>query len=356
MIICSNCGVTNNEENGRFCRKCGALLPVPSKSPRIKIATQKPKEIKKKKEKKKIRREAEKIPSETRFFNPNLNKIQNSNNLDLHEIPKIEPLPNQPMESLKSRNGKSNEIEIIEISNIPSVIAKETTKKENKMLKEIAPKPYSGSVIAPDRIYGTFKHKPEIQCVEQNITSAAVAGPGAPRDDSLIKQKRLEKDMTEVLGVLSKKLKTPKEEKPKLESLKSKKSKEKIPPANMTEILKNLLSLDLHIEASTILKGDKIIASAISSRISENLLPAIGQNLTMIGSDIIEGLNAGKLKSISLRGTEGILDLAPIDVEMPSLKDMILIIFSHPKVKSGIIGFAVDIVKKQLKDYLKISK
>ena len=27
MIICSNCGTTNNESAGNVCRKCGALLP-----------------------------------------------------------------------------------------------------------------------------------------------------------------------------------------------------------------------------------------------------------------------------------------------------------------------------------------
>jgi len=35
---------------------------------------------------------------------------------------------------------------------------------------------------------------------------------------------------------------------------------------------------------------------------------------------------------------------------------MILIIFSHPKIKSGIINFAVNIIKKQIKEYLGIDK
>ena len=74
----------------------------------------------------------------------------------------------------------------------------------------------------------------------------------------------------------------------------------------------------------------------------------------MISQDIIEWLNAGVLKSISLKGTEGILDLAPIDKKSPNVKDMILIIFSTPKVKSGIINIASNLVKKQIKDYLGI--
>jgi predicted regulator of Ras-like GTPase activity (Roadblock/LC7/MglB family) len=113
------------------------------------------------------------------------------------------------------------------------------------------------------------------------------------------------------------------------------------------------MNKDLNIEASSIIKTDgTILASAISSRISDSLFATIGMNLSMIGTDIIEGLDAGTLKSISVRGTDGVLDLAPIDRENPSVKDMILVIFSHPRVKSGIISFAVNIVKKQLLDYL----
>ncbi len=41
MIICSNCGATNNEENGRICRKCGALLPTSRRTPRLKMAPSK---------------------------------------------------------------------------------------------------------------------------------------------------------------------------------------------------------------------------------------------------------------------------------------------------------------------------
>jgi len=40
------------------------------------------------------------------------------------------------------------------------------------------------------------------------------------------------------------------------------------------------------------------------------------------------------------------LDLAPIT------QDMLLILFSNPRIKSGIIYFAANIVKKQVKQYL----
>lgn len=218
-----------------------------------------------------------------------------------------------------------------------------STKKNSKFLQEIAPKPYDGSLIASKEVYGPPKPR-------SNNTS--IPETTIPQDNSDFKRQRLEEDMSEMLRVLSKKLKLPKAMKIESKSIKGKESKQKIPPANINEILKQLLNLDLHIEASAILKGDKILASAISNRISETLLTTIGQNLKMIGADIIEGLSAGKLKSISLKGTEGILDLAPIDLENPTMKDMILILFSHPKVKGGIINFAVNIVRKQIKEFL----
>ena len=41
MIICSNCGATNNEAAGHICRKCGALLPISNKPHRIRVQTEK---------------------------------------------------------------------------------------------------------------------------------------------------------------------------------------------------------------------------------------------------------------------------------------------------------------------------
>jgi predicted regulator of Ras-like GTPase activity (Roadblock/LC7/MglB family) len=159
--------------------------------------------------------------------------------------------------------------------------------------------------------------------------------------------------MSKVLGFLSKKI-TVKELKTAGSKVKPVEKHEKeIPPKSMNEILNELLKLDLNIEASAIIKRDgTILASALSDRISDNLFASIGQTLNQIGTDILDGLNAGLLKYISVRGTEGVLDLAPIDKKKPTIKDMILIIFSQPKVKSGIIAFAVNIVKKKVKQYL----
>ncbi|MFW9879702.1 MAG: hypothetical protein ACFFG0_42045, partial [Candidatus Thorarchaeota archaeon] len=174
---------------------------------------------------------------------------------------------------------------------------------------------------------------------------------------SISKQKRLEKDMTEVLSFLSKKISVKKLEPSITKTTTKIEPDKKIPPASMNEILKELITLDSRIEASAIIKTDgTMLASAISSRISESLFSTIGINLSMIGSDIIHGLSAGTLKSISVKGSEGVLDLAPIDRESPNLKDMILILFSHPKVKSGIISVATNLIKKQIKFYLGLEK
>jgi predicted regulator of Ras-like GTPase activity (Roadblock/LC7/MglB family) len=163
--------------------------------------------------------------------------------------------------------------------------------------------------------------------------------------------------MSEVLGFLSKKITLPKTEIKNLKTDSKKELENKIPPASMNEILKELINLDSRIEASAIIKTDgTMLASAISSRISESLFGTIGINLSMISSDIIEGLSAGTLKSISVKGTEGILDMAYLDLENPNLKDMILILFSNPQVKSGIISIAVNLIKKQVKHYLGLDK
>jgi len=163
--------------------------------------------------------------------------------------------------------------------------------------------------------------------------------------------------MSEVLGFLSKKI-TINEIKPKeLKPTATKETEIRLPPASMNEILKELITLDSRIEASALIKTDgTMLASAISSRISESLFGTIGINLSMISSDIINGLSAGTLKSISVKGTDGILDLAFLDLENSSLKDMILILFSHPQVKSGIISIATNLIKKQVKHYLGLGK
>ncbi len=306
MIICQNCGATNQDV--KFCRKCGALLPVSSKSPRLRVSVSKTKK----------------------------GKGQKLKDLDLQEIPK-EP---------ESKDQLSVEDEILEdfkdkdAESISVTESEESLKDKREILKEITPQPYRSSIIASNSV---------------SISQPSGETSGTQTvESSLMKQKQLEKDMTEVLGFLSKKITVKKLDTPKSKTKKEQVTK-KIPPASMNEILNQLLTLDLHIEASAIIKSDgTILASALSNRISDTLFATIGQTLNQIGADIINGLSAGSLKSISVRGTEGVLDLAPIGKESQSIKDMILVIYSYPKAKSGIINFAANIVKKQLIEYLGI--
>jgi predicted regulator of Ras-like GTPase activity (Roadblock/LC7/MglB family)/ribosomal protein L40E len=348
MIICQNCGTTNNEASSQICRKCGALLPVSSK--RARSRSFKSTRQKKKEQEKKIEQTLkESIELEASIENKR-ELVEIPEEIELHEI----PTPSEESDS-----------------DIPPEKESTSDLSNSEVLQEITPQPYKGSIInSHDRVKSPSslptppsKSRFVISDAFRELKSSVLEDekeksriPLSPipletteSDNSVLKQKKLEKDMVEVLGFLSKKISVKK----LVDPTKKKEPDEQIPPTSMNEILKRLLSLDLNIEASSIIKTDgTILASAISSRISDSLFATIGMNLSMIGTDIIEGLDAGTLKSISVRGTDGVLDLAPIDRENPSVKDMILVIFSHPKVKSGIISFAVNIVKKQLLDYL----
>lgn len=321
MIICSNCGTTNPSSE-RICRTCGALLPVSSKAPRVKIGVEK---------------KTDKSPKskKIKMIEKPLNK---PSVLDLQEIPK----EYKNTEEVDYKSKEQNQIfqKRIEDYNAEMV-------EEKEILKEITPQPFNGSIIASKAVFGTaVERKPKKVLIENKNDLQS----------SLIKQKQLEEDMTKVLKFLSKKVTV--QELPSGQKKEEKKQKEKvISPSSMNEILKELLRLDLHIEASAIIKRDgTILASAISSRISDSLFATIGQSLSLIGMDIIESLSAGKLLNISIRGTNGVLDLAPIDAKETQFNDMILVILSNPRVKSGIIHFAANIVKKQVKDYLGFSK
>jgi predicted regulator of Ras-like GTPase activity (Roadblock/LC7/MglB family) len=357
LIICQNCGTTNNEAITHICRTCGALLPVPSKSTRSKRI----KPEKKKKEKEKTSQQPQIEPKK-------LEKI-NEENLELQEIPTedvlldekavLQEIPKSPEDKIEIKTPPSDDTDLKSL--------------KTEVLQEIPVQPYRSTIMDARKSF----HPPSSSTnsiseaftelrssildkdQEQKISISPLPRPLETTDSTAaaLKQKTLEKDMTKVLSFLSKKISVKKLEIPESKSTEKTQNKDEIPPSSMNDILKRLIKLDLNIEASAIIKTDgTILASAISSRISDSLFATIGMNLSMMGSDIIEGLDAGKLRSISVRGTEGILDLAPIDKENPSVKDMILVILSHPKTKSGIISFAVNIVKKQLKEYLGIQK
>lgn len=357
MIICQNCGTTNNEAVTNTCRTCGALLPVVSKNSRSKrIRTEK-----KKKEKQK--------PSEQPQVESKQLEEISEEKMELQEIPAEDKLIVE--EAVLQEIPKSSKDEL-KIKTPPSK-DKDSKSPKAEVLQEIPAQPYRSTIMdarksfqppsyftnsvsdAFTELRSSILDKDQ----EQKISVSPLPKPMETTDSTAaaLKQQALEKDMTKVLSFLSKKISVKKLEMPESKSTEKTQHKEEIPPSSMNDILKRLITLDLNIEASAIIKTDgTILASAISSRISDSLFATIGMNLSMMSSDIIEGLDAGKLRSISVRGTEGILDLAPIDKENPSVENMILVILSHPKTKSGIISFAVNIVKKQLKEYLGIQK
>jgi len=339
----------------RICRKCGALLPISSKSTRTK---------KKKKSEKKVEEKplSERIEISTESGDKEQEKIE------LQEIPKeielnLDEIPSEAREYVDTDS----------INEVPDESEQEIGEVKSQVLQEIAPKPFQSSLVSVkkdfqttpstsiDPISDAFSKLKQSILEEEKVKSkpslVPIPAKTSEAEVSISKRKRLEKDMTEVLGFLSKKISVKKLEPPVAESKTKKEPEKKIPPSSMNEILNELITLDSRIEASAIIKTDgTMLASAISSRISESLFSTIGINLSMIGSDIIHGLSAGTLKSISVKGSEGVLDLAPIDRESPSLKDMILILFSHPKVKSGIISIAVNLIKKQIIYYLGLEK
>jgi len=334
------------------------LLPISHRSSRHRTL----KTTKEKKEKA--------VPTTQKLEEPVDNETQEREKLDLHEIPVLDEKLNDLSNLDEIPKEFSGKIESDSLTDIPSKIEQDVEEIRNPILQEIKPEPFRGTVLSNKNEFGPSATKSNdiisdaFSELKQSVLEAEIKKPRPTltplpqtmleTDSALIKQKKLEKDMSEVLGFLSKKIIV----KPKIPKSTSKKEpEEKLPPASMNEILKELIRLDSRIEASALIKTDgTMLASAISSRISESLFGTIGINLSMISTDIIEGLSAGTLKSISVKGTEGILDLAFLDRETSSLKDMILILFSHPQVKSGIISIAISLIKKKVKNYLGLAK
>ncbi len=340
MRICSNCGSSNGDD-AKVCRRCGAVLPVSSEPPRVRIqygnANNTLENLPKNKKKDQDVQNNQKMDlyGELKFFSgPNLSK--NSKSQQKPKKSDLQDIPNKGLTTNEEPSFESNSIEM------------EYDKKE--YLKEIDPIPFDGSFLTPS--YKKEIKKPSKSNLideTQELSTKEECLPATPD-----RQKRLAKDMKTVLSFLSEKLPSPELTVNKEQSYEKVKSKKELKPENLNEVLKELLNIDIHIEASAILNNDgKILASAISDRASDSLFATIAQNLFMIGTDIIDGLNAGVLHSITLRGTEGVLDLAPLYYNTADLSDNILIIFSNPKVKSGIIHIASTFVNKQLKRLLK---
>jgi len=346
MIICPNCGSTN-DENTKVCRKCGALLPVSTKAPRLRVPFGKKEKESEKKETSDNQQSKSKTktftPAETKFFNSK-GTTEGKNDLNLQEIP-------------MSGTGIDNKIE-----NQDEI--QPSTQNRWDYLEEIEPSPFDGSIFSKDLVSGISTPQPKPQPHPKPLTPVKPQQKpsrkkGQQADEIQGRRIQLEEDMREVLRFLSEKLQIPQTEEIITQDEEAEEEEEipqkEIKPESLNEILKQLLNIDIQVEASALINRDgTILASAISDRISDALFATIGQNLSMMGEDIIDGLSAGSLQSISVRGTEGILDLAPIDSENPNLSKMLLIIFSNPRVKSGVINIATNLVRKQVKEYLGI--
>lgn len=308
--------------------------------------------------------------------------------LELHEIPlpEFEDLNDQEEEAIlapRVKQKRKNENMLQE-----NTSNRHFSTDKGISLPEIMPQPYQGSLLSSKKASGVIptagptipnmhhahsipKVKPlpfskSLKNETSNIKtseklSETIKNENEPIHNeisnySIHKQKQidLENDMIEVLKVLSKKLSISRSEITGKDLIfAEEKLGKKIQPASLNEVLKSLLKMNNHVEAASLLKTDgTILAAAISTRISESLFGTIAQNLAMIGTDIVHGLSAGDLESISIRGTEGVLDLAPLDRTSPLVKDMMLMIFSNPKVRSGVIFFAVKNIEKLIIEYL----
>ncbi|MGV9172424.1 MAG: hypothetical protein ACOC44_10085 [Promethearchaeia archaeon] len=407
MIICSNCGATNSEHDGGFCRKCGAPLPVSKERTRITLtnipgvgdSNKKEKTEAKNNSAQNTQRNQEKIPqntspnAEVRFFSTDQkNQSQEQKTSEEKNLQAIPQNSQQTSQEQHQSDSRPQNLTPINSSNNQgsqqrtSQSTQQSNQNSDDFLKEITPQPFNEPVIQRREVYGRStpqsqqkdrnrqdSSKPEIKPIphgnpnqsEQQVKSSSQSSSTGRRSAQQTEietpstsrgQKQIEEDMQEVLEVLSKKLVIPSPEKKESfeeESVKEEKAEEELPPQSMNDILKKLFKIDLNIEASAIVKEDgTILASAISNRVSDTLFATIGQTLSMIGADIVEGLSAGQLKTISLKGTKGILDLAPINSRFKMTNGMFLILFSKPRVKSGVINIAVNSAKKQIKEYL----
>ncbi len=371
MRICSNCGSTNAEVDGPICRKCGALLPLSSKPLRMRVpSTSKEKAPSNDNTIQNIPPES----NEVQFFIPGIRTSQKPARLKLNEIPlgdntlsSLSKIPSEVPPPVIHPNSTTVRTDNQGTASHPLEVKK--VKKE--FLQEIKPQPFRGAIrtsydppLTQPKESILVKHAQETSSTRDTIESQSLGvsqvtppNQGSKSDSTPMKWKQLEKDMSDVLKVLSEKLSLPEEDSSKSNLTLSKGPEIRIIPTSLNEILDNLLQINVHIEASAIIKRDgTILASAISSRVSDSLFATIGSNLTMIGTDIINGLSAGKLKTISIHGTLGVLDLAPLDHENPQVKDMIIILFSNSKVKSGVISLCKNMVKKQILEYIGIEK
>ncbi len=120
-------------------------------------------------------------------------------------------------------------------------------------------------------------------------------------------------------------------------------------PENLGDVLRELIKIDPSIKASALVKRDgTILASAISSALSDSLIAIIATTVTTVGSDIMFATEAGDLKYITFGGTSGIVHI------VPTIGDIFLIILTGPNSKQGIISVVAKQVEKGVKTYLNL--
>ncbi|MEX2680220.1 MAG: hypothetical protein Q6373_001350 [Candidatus Sigynarchaeota archaeon] len=120
-------------------------------------------------------------------------------------------------------------------------------------------------------------------------------------------------------------------------------------PENLGDVLRDLIKIDPVIKASALVKRDgTILASAISSALSDSLVAIIATTVTTVGSDIMFATESGELKYITFGGTNGIIHI------VPTLGDIFLIILTGPNSKQGIISVVAKQVEKGVKTYLNL--
>ncbi|MFX0105454.1 MAG: hypothetical protein ACFE75_08185, partial [Candidatus Hodarchaeota archaeon] len=187
MIICQNCGTTNNEATSHTCRTCGALLPVSSKRSRVrgqKISREKKKEIKQINQNVKESAEKEEV-------------VQDK--LDLKEIPQ------EDIEKESQSDAGSSEI-LQEIA--PQPYKSSIMDSGNRIISPLSPlRPPSQSRNAISNAFIELKSSVlDDQKVKPEIPLSTIPLESTENDEAVLKQKRLEKDMAEVLGFLSRKI------------------------------------------------------------------------------------------------------------------------------------------------------
>ncbi|MGQ4874126.1 MAG: hypothetical protein ACP6IY_08655 [Promethearchaeia archaeon] len=380
MIICSNCGAANDEREGRICRKCGALLPIGNRPPRMRFSFN---STQQKQKEKNIEPNIENIPqeithkpvnptmSEINLFVPKKSQNDPNNDLDLQSIPVPGNIDENNISLQTHQRPQYNTIPKDNLAEIPMEL-NEIPKSE---LPEVEPPPFRSPIISNRHIRSPQLRSQNLQRIPGQIhNNKNVKPPQSIQHRQQIKvsetnkaenrkiingniQKRLEDEMSGILAELSRKIapikKEPASKKKQIKEVET----EELPPSSMNEILNGLLVLDSKIQAAALIQNDgTILASAMANNITDGLFSTIARTLSIIGTDIVNGLNAGDLKSISIRGTEGLLNLAPIRFNLPYVKDIILIMFSEAKVRSGIINIAASFVKKKIKKYIGIKE